>query len=95
VPAVAVAVARSQRPTVAALASLGAVIDGGLLDGRAARGEVARVAELARRLVASPSEARSLSRSGQAITDGRGAHRVASDILAAAARRRLSIEARG
>jgi spore coat polysaccharide biosynthesis predicted glycosyltransferase SpsG len=78
VPTVAVAVVEAQRPTVVALAGRGAVIDAGRLHPRAgAAATIDRIARLVRGLVRSPGRAAGLSSAARAVTDGRGASRVA------------------
>jgi UDP-2,4-diacetamido-2,4,6-trideoxy-beta-L-altropyranose hydrolase len=92
VPAVAVSVVASQRPTVAAFASRGAVVDGGEVGGRA--GSSRALLSLAARVVdllADATRRRALQKHGRRLVDGRGAARVAAVIrrmpLAATARK--------
>jgi spore coat polysaccharide biosynthesis predicted glycosyltransferase SpsG len=74
VPAVAVSVVPAQRPTVAALARHGAVVDGGALDGPHAQARVgARVAAL----LAAPAVRRRMATAARRLVDGRGARRIA------------------
>ncbi|MGE0813485.1 MAG: hypothetical protein AB7O28_16155 [Vicinamibacterales bacterium] len=81
VPAVAVAVVPAQRPAIRAMAARGAVVDGGALGaGRA----VARVADAAARLLATPAERRRMAAAGRGLVDGRGAERVAAALRALA-----------
>lgn len=89
VPAVAVAVVPSQRPTVADVAARGAAIDAGLLSGRPAPAACARVVEAVSELLADPAGRLRLARNGRRLVDGRGAERVAAEI------RRLASGGRG
>ncbi len=75
VPAVAVSVVAAQRPTVRALARLGAAVDGGALG---TPGAERRVVGRAARLLAAPGAQRRLSAAGRRLVDGHGAARVAS-----------------
>jgi UDP-2,4-diacetamido-2,4,6-trideoxy-beta-L-altropyranose hydrolase len=80
VPAVGVAVVPSQRPTVRAFASRGAVVDGG---GTRASSRAAAIARLARQVVNlldDEAEQQRVRRAGRALVDGRGGHRVARAI---------------
>lgn len=78
VPAVAVALVEAQRRTVAALADLGAVADGGLLrEGDSSDSPISGLAELVLALLHSRGRAARQSRAGRTVTDGQGAERVA------------------
>lgn len=77
-PVVAVAVAGSQRPTIRAVAGADACIDGGALT---CERDLARVARLVRHLAEDERARRRLTRSGRQLVDGRGAERVARQIL--------------
>jgi hypothetical protein len=74
-PMVATAVAPSQRPTIAAFASAGAVFDAGQAGTDAG---VHRVVAGVMSLTASPTLARRLSLEANGLVDGRGAFRVAA-----------------
>jgi spore coat polysaccharide biosynthesis predicted glycosyltransferase SpsG len=76
VAAVAVAVVPAQRPTVRALARLGALTDGGPLSHDMVRTIAARASALA----LAPALRRRMARSGRRLVDGRGAYRIARAI---------------
>jgi UDP-2,4-diacetamido-2,4,6-trideoxy-beta-L-altropyranose hydrolase len=83
VPAVAVSVVDSQRPTIAAFAAAHAVVDGGRA--RAGATEKRAAARLAGKVLALLDDRTSqtaLRRTGRALVDGRGAARVAAAIRA-------------
>lgn len=77
IPCVGVAVAASQRPTVAAFASRGAALDGGLVIGRPGAA-VGAVTDAVEELLTDRTLRRRLARCGRRLVDGRGASRVAA-----------------
>lgn len=81
VPAVAVAVAPGQRPTIRALARRGAVVDGGIW----ASGRSDRLGALAARLLDAPGVRRRMARAGRGLVDGLGARRIAAALSRLAA----------
>ena len=76
VPAVAIAVAASQRPTVEAFAARRAAIDAGSLSHQAIA--VSRAGAAVARLLREPSARRRSSSAGRHLVDGQGALRVAA-----------------
>jgi spore coat polysaccharide biosynthesis predicted glycosyltransferase SpsG len=76
VAAVAVAVVPAQRPTLRALARLGALTDAGLLR----RDAIGRIAARASALASAPARRREMARAGRRLVDGHGTYRIARAI---------------
>src|SRR5262249_49088892 len=75
-PAIGISVVPGQRPSVAGLARLGAVVDGG--HAVPARQTADRVARLLDNLIDAPVRRRALSTTARRVVDGHGARRVAA-----------------
>jgi spore coat polysaccharide biosynthesis predicted glycosyltransferase SpsG len=82
-PLVALAVTHAQRRTIRAFAREGALIDAGLAG---TAGFDRRVSAGVTRLLTAPSQARAMGARARRLVDGRGAHRVADELVNLAGR---------